>query len=288
LNAEAVRVRVNEHRVDAVADTVAALDTDGITVFDESEPEYEFLTAACERFDDHGAVALLSVLAGTQDYMLNGDAQAFWEALSETLSEVDTLSSVSDVNSVLDTFMDEPVNARLDEQKRERLRRMTQAGFHEWFLDTYPDHDPQTVWERIADALDTAASKKTVVMAVKVYDVFSLVTTGTYLDLPPTIPVPCDVQVQRIAQSSGITDTDDEEDVMNAWQAVTQRVNDALDEPVSMLRIDSIVWQAGQIVSNHGEDCEESRAALIDHFVGAGLDTGPARSLAEELTTELD
>ena len=64
-------------------------------------------------------------------------------------------------------------------------------------------------------------------------------------------------------------------------------VSDRLDEHVSLLRIDSIVWQAGQVIDRHEPDQAVARAALVSHFETVGLDPEPARTLAEELTVAM-
>jgi len=184
-------------------------------------------------------------------------------------------------------FMDQPVNARLRDQKKDRLVRLRDNGFGEWFLDTYPTHDPVDVWEEIAAGLETTMDKKTVVFAVKVYDIFNLVVDGEYLELPPDVHIPCDLQVERVASAAGLVEAEEKGQVMDAWASVMEQVNAELDHPVSMLRIDSIVWQAGQIISDNNDRREPSRRALQEYFQEVGLDSGESTRLAEELTLRL-
>lgn len=66
-----------------------------------------------------------------------------------------------------------------------------------------------------------------------------------------------------------------------------EAVSERLDEHVSLLRIDSIVWQAGQIIGRHEPDRPAARAALCDHFESVGLAPSAAQPLAEELTAAL-
>jgi N-glycosylase/DNA lyase len=234
---------MTEERIEQVAESLVSLGYEGVVQFDRTEPEYSFIVAACEEFDSDAHVALLSILAATQDYQLAGDAQRFWRTLEDSLQERENLASESDVKETLAEFMDQPVNARLREQKKDRLVRMVDYGFGEWFLESYPDVDPVRVWEEIAAALDTTQEKKTVVLAMKIYDIFHLILNGEYLALPMGVPIPCDLQVERVAAASGIVEQDEKESVMEAWARVMEQVNAELDRPVSMLRIDSIVWQ---------------------------------------------
>ncbi|RKD86251.1 N-glycosylase/DNA lyase [Halopiger aswanensis] len=270
-----------------VAEAIAGLGYDGIIRFDESEPEYEFLIAATEEFESTKHLALLTILATTQDYQLNGDAQRFWETLEETLQNWDTLDSESTVNEVLAEFMEQPVNARLRDQKQDRLVRMIDNGFGEWFLTQYPEVDPYRVWEEIAEALETTMDKKTVVLAVKAYDEFNLIVNGEYLDLPTDVPIPCDLQVKRVARAAGIVEDESTGIVMDAWADVMDQVNAILERPVSMFRVDSIVWQAGQIISDHNDQKNPSQQALRTHFKNTGLSEEQAQRLAREFTITL-
>ena len=279
---------LSTNRIEQVAEAVTEIGYSGIVKFDETEPEYEFLTSAADEFDSDSHLALLSILAATQDYQLAGDAQEFWRTLEETLLKYGKLESESDVNNVLNDFLQEPVNARLREQKQNRLIRMAENGFGEWFLENYPDVDPIRVWEEIAEALETEMDRKTVVIGVKIYDIFNLVVNGRYLELPTDVPIPCDLQVERVAVTSGLTDTEDKSSVMEAWARVMQSVNDELEKPVSMLRIDSIVWQAGQIISKNDDQRSASRYALQEHFDHVGLKEQDGERLARELTVRLE
>lgn len=272
----------------AVASAITSLGYEGIIEFDKSEPEYDFITAACDRFESKPQIALLSVLAATQDYQLAGDAQRFWSTLDAIVREREALDSISDVDEVLADFMEEPVNARLRQQKKDRLDRMRQHGFGEWFLTHHPDVDPILVWNELADSLEQTRDKKTVMLGMKIYDIFTLVTEGRYLELPVDVPIPCDLQVQRVAWASGIVENEEKGPVMEAWARVMSQVNSELDRPVSMLRIDSIVWQAGQIISESGDRQEESRRRLEEHFAGVGLDREEGERLARELTFALE
>jgi len=278
---------MSQDRIEKVADTVASLGYDGIVEFDRAEPEWGFIESALETFDSEGHVALLSILAATEDYQLAGDAQRFWRTLEETIQERPSLDSKAAVNDVLGEFMEEPVNARLSEQKQSRLVRMEKNGFSDWFLEEYPGVDPIRVWEELADALETTQEKKTVVLAMKIYDIFNLIVNGQYLALPTDVPIPCDLQVKRVARASGIVEDESTESVMQAWADVISRVNENLDKPVSMLRLDSIVWQAGQIISQNDDRKEASRRELVEHFQEVGLDEEIATGLAHELTVNL-
>jgi N-glycosylase/DNA lyase len=129
--------------------------------------------------------------------------------------------------------------------------------------------------------------RKTIVFAMKVYDIIHLIENGIYLDFPQDIPIPCDLQVERVARTSGITDSEEEDRVMAAWAEVASNVSDELDRSISLLRIDSIVWQSGQIIGEHEPNQEAARDALIEHFGEVGIPPEKAANLARELVADM-
>jgi N-glycosylase/DNA lyase len=198
-----------------------------------------------------------------------------------------SLSTIQDVRDILGDFMARDVNARLRDQKQKRLINLIHAGFDEWFVENYGAVEPVTVWDRLAEGIETGRRKKTIVFAMKVYDIVTLIESGSYLPFPRDIPIPCDLQVERVARTSGLVDDDNERAVMSAWASVMESVNQEVDEHVSLLRIDSIVWQAGQVIGKHEPDQSAARRALVDHFDHAGLERERSEMLAGELTESM-
>lgn len=74
---------------------------------------------------------------------------------------------------------------------------------------------------------------------------------------------------------------------MSAWSDVTEQVSRELGRNVSLLRIDSIVWQAGQIIGKHEPNRTASREALVKHFETVGLGSAESRELTYELTAAM-
>ena len=129
--------------------------------------------------------------------------------------------------------------------------------------------------------------RKTIVFAMKFYDIIHLIENDVYLDFPTDIPIPCDVHVKRVARTSGITNSDSEDDVMTAWAEVAKQVSEELGESVSLLRIDSIVWQSGQLIEDNEPNQRTSRRALTEHFEEVGIESKQANDLAAALTSEM-
>lgn len=278
---------MNPERVDEVANSISSLGYRGIILFDQEEPEYQTFTTFSNELGDEPYRALLGICAGTADYQLAGDAQLFWNELERVALAHGQLNSTSDVKSILGDFMEANVNARLNQQKRTRLVKLFDSGFADWFIENYGAVQPLAVWERLADALDNPMKRKTIVFAMKVYDIIHLIENDIYLDFPQDIPIPCDLQVERVAHTSGITDSESEDEVMSAWAEVASQVSDELGRSISLLRIDSIVWQSGQIIGSHEPSQERAREALTEHFEEVGIETDQASQLAETLTAKM-
>ena len=278
---------MNQASVNQVSEAISTLGYQGIIKFDQEEPEYSLFEKLENTIGDEPHRALLGICAGTADYQLAGDAQQFWQQLEQDTLDYGQLTSTEDVKQILGNFMEADVNARLNQQKRTRLVKLFDMGFADWFIENYGVAEPLTVWEELADALDNPMKRKTIVFAMKVYDIIHLIENGSYLDFPTDIPIPCDLQVERVAVTSGITDSESESEVMSAWEAVTKQVTDDLGQTVSLLRIDSIVWQSGQIIGNYEPNREQTQQELINHFQDVGLSQKESENLAGVLTAEM-
>jgi N-glycosylase/DNA lyase len=275
---------MNRNRVSEVSQAIASLGYEGIVAFDKEEPEYQTFITLSNQLGNEPHRALLGICAGTADYQLAGDAQQFWEALEGIALTLDQLESTDDVREVLWTFMEADVNARLKQQKIARLEKLFNRDFADWFIENYGEAQPLTVWENLADALDNPMKRKTIVFSMKVYDIINLIENGIYLEFPKDIPIPCDLQVERVARTSRITDSEEEDGVINAWAEVASKISDKLRRFMSLLRIDSIVWQSGQIIGEHEPNQGASQEALIEHSEEIGIETDQGEQLAESFT----
>ena len=162
---------MRKERVEAVSDAIAYIRYEGIVAFDQFEPEYSAIESLYQEFEDSDLVQLLVVCATTQDFQLNGDAQAFWRTLTEVSLEHGALNSFADVEAILWEFMETPVNARLKDMKSTRLEKLLSSGFPDWFLANHRSAEPFEVWEQLAAGIENEKRKKTVVLSMKIYDI---------------------------------------------------------------------------------------------------------------------
>lgn len=123
---------------------------------------------------------------------------------------------------------------------------------------------------------------------MKIYDIAHLICYDTYLEFPWDIPIPCDLQVERVSKTAGLVDSDDPAKTMAAWETVMKEVSERVGRDISLLRIDSIVWQAGQVIGTNNRSRMDARDGLLRHFEEVGIESDPATELAEELTRAMD
>lgn len=280
----------DQNRVNEVASLFSELGIEGIEAFDEEEPEYDTLVTLANRYESDSHLSLLSVMAGLTDYQLAINAQAYWDSLEKTVHDHGSLNSIQDVNTIMNEFLDEPVNARFTDKKRERLVRLNKNEYPKWFLGNYPIKSPDELWEQTAIDLGgrRKMNSKTVVLAMKILDIHNLIVNDTYLDFPDNIDIPVDVHVKRVALFSGITSSTNAKQVRQCWAEVADQIEAELGANISLLRIDSVVFQLGQLISQAGFEPDDSRQKIIQHALISGVSANEAEQLALTLTTNLD
>ncbi len=153
--------------------------------------------------------------------------------------------------------------------------------------ETHETASPLNVWEHLADGLNNEMHQKTVVLSMKIYDIAHLIIHGEYLKFPREIPIPCDLQVERVSRTVGVINTEDTGKILDAWAEVMDETSENLSKHTSLLRIDSIIWQAGQIIGENEPDREAAITSLVEHFRDVGIGNSGSRRLAKELTAAM-
>ena len=291
--------RINGARIGAVAEALAAVGWEGFVKLDRLEPEYRVLSEVYERMGDVRPVLVLGMAAATIDYQLAGDAYRFWDTLLHVVrARHYRLGSLGDARAVLEEFLSKPVNARFNRAKRGRIARFFDSGFAEYLWNTayrYYHSRPREVWMRLAEAMRNRPQSKTIVFSVKVMDLVSLIVEKRYSNLPAEVPIPVDVHVARMAVYSGIVEGVPPGMLAEAcgtrgnifrraWGRVAEGVSAVTGRRVSVLRVDSLVWQLGNRTGNVGSR-EMARRVIVDYLSGrAGIGLGAALRVADELT----
>ena len=260
-------LRIDEDRVRVVGEAVGDIGWDGFLRLDMREPEFKVLSEIYRRIGDSRVVVVLGLATGIVDFQLGpGGAPRLWNTLLQFVSRRGfKLSSLDDVRNVISDFLKDPVNARVRKIKCSRVEKFFNSGFAQYLwgkgLD-YLAENPKEVWYGLAGALNNRPQQKTIVFTMKVLDLITLIVKGCYAKFPPNIPIPLDMHVARMALTSGIvehrwagklTSTIVEELMSrnpqvfrNAWAKVSQHVSEKIGKHISLLRLDSLIWQIGR------------------------------------------
>lgn len=107
---------------------------------------------------------------------------------------------------------------------------------------------------------------QTVVLAMKIYDIAHLSKHNEYLEFPAEVPMPSNLQVEPVSHGSGIADKTSNDEIIEAWAQAMEAPSEKLGETLALLRIDSIVVQAGQVIGQHEPDREAACESLTEYF----------------------
>lgn len=284
---------VNFGRVRVVADLFSELGFDGIVRFDMLEPEYHALKALYERGVRPEFLGLIAVCTGVIDFQLGrGGADKLWATLAEVADGFDDLNSLRHVEFLMKVFLNEPINARSLRLKVARVRKLFGSGFAEWFIENFEKlrRRPVLLWRRLAETLGSGMEKKTMVFAMKSFDISHLICFGDYADFPWDIPIPVDFHVRHVTISAGMLERYESDEVFRkVWALVLRNVREKLGRNISLLRLDSLVWQIGKLMYGcnyvKSSSVNEIQRYMVEEV---GVDAVLAGKFAEELTEFVD
>lgn len=260
-------LRIDENRARVVGEAVGDIGWEGFLHLDMREPEFKALSEIYRRIGDSRVVVVLGLATGIVDFQLGpGGAPRLWNTLLQIVSRRGfRLRSLDDVRNVISDFLKDPVNARVRKIKCSRVEKFFNSGFAQYLWSTdfsYLAENPIVVWYRLAKTLNNKPYQKSIVFTMKVLDLITLIVKGRYANFPHNIPIPLDLHVARMALTSGIveyhwvgklTSTIVEELMSrnpqvfrNAWAKVSQHVSEKIGKHISLLRLDSLIWQIGR------------------------------------------
>ena len=73
-----------------------------------------------------------------------------------------------------------------------------------------------------------------------------------------------------------------DEEVVRAWLMVLERVNRELEKPVNILRLDSVVWQAGVVADVAKAPPSDARSKLVEILISRSIPREKAETIARE------
>lgn len=285
-------VEINRDRIHVLADHISCIDLGTFRRVDENEPELQAFRRLVPDYKSHSpetwdvSLALSGLLVGLIDYQEY--AQTLWKRFEASIRKA---GYPGDLNSVQEVAMRIASASRMAGRKRARLSKAFAQGFTSRFWEKgilWLRAHPWDVWKTLAARMGDLIDRKTVVMAMKAFDMETLVATGGYLPFPADVPIMVDSRVARLTVTSGLLRLRGDEirltadgiaqrfkpQIVSAWAEVVDEVQRVLGPQFSAMRLDSLLWQASEF--RDGD-------ALNRFLIGLRLREDVAKSFTREL-----
>ncbi len=211
-----------------------------------SEPEWREMRGFLPRYS-FGPFATLMAVAGLNDFQLKGKAdRAYWPPIRARLEEAGTPVSPADLASLLEPFY---ARERFSEMKLRRLHQFLGSDLAEQLWTASPGQvtgEFPGTWTRLAAVMGQGMEKKTIVFAMKCLGL-ALLMAGEHEFPSEALAIPCDLRVRRLTEALGAPTVSDDA-VRAYWDTVLAGVRE-VNPRVTMLHLDSFVWQVAEDVS---------------------------------------
>ena len=257
-------IEQDPNRIEQHATLFSKISLDFFKRIDRREPEYRtFLSLSkdyskCRPLKFDSSSALLGIGTGLIDFQQRDPGRTLWQPMERLTRK---MGFPIDVEGIRDIVFHLAKSSRFGSTKLKRAEKFFTSGFPSWFLRNdlrYLRKDPYDVWMRLSQNMGDPENKKTIVMAMKAFDMETLAVTNEYLPFPSHIPMMIDSRVTYVSLSSGIVVADprfsvDEiasryrDELVEAWSEVVKQVQKTLGNRFNALRLDSLLWQAGEL-----------------------------------------
>jgi N-glycosylase/DNA lyase len=284
----------DRNRAAAIGNVLKHLPVNVWEEIDRQQPEWPVLEALCKMTEPGNVLA--GIALGLSDYQANGRSNNFWEQASTLLAQTGSISTTQEARLLLRAILSRG-GVRLAKIKLARVDRLCNSTLPGWLADfTIQELGSRAtpLWEKLAEVMNQRCDAKTIVMGMKMVDQMYKIVTEKYLDFNPRIPIGVDSRIAKISLSSGLVSPPNgmtvvqaikgqrldeftkakKKDIIGAWDGVLSNTN-----TISILRIDSLAWQLGEIVNAKG---------IAVKLALYGTDAAMAESIAYELTAALD
>jgi N-glycosylase/DNA lyase len=252
----------------------------------------------------HPRGLLAALVFALTDYQLGtGGANAYWHEIGGLLPNGKELASAKELLKVLEAVVARPVSARMEDQKLARIRRLLQSSFVAAAKAgslAQLGQNPIPLWYALADAMEQSRDAKTIVFAMKIFDLLHRVSTGRYASFGDAVPIVADLRIARLSFSAGLVTPPpgtsvtaamseagtllqrDQSVFIEAWSSVSRQAGG-----LNLFRVDSLAWQLAQPVYDYRHDREQARSTLADILRAVGMPVQIAADLGSELTAAL-
>jgi len=280
-------------RARVITDLFSSLGFNRIVKFDMLEPEFHALKTLYRSGVKPEYLGLIAVCMGVIDFQLGfGGADRFWKTLVKVAGKFEDLNDLRQVELLMTSLLTEPVNRRSLQVKAARIRRIFDSGFAGWFIEKYETlrRNPVVLWRRLSETLRSRMERKTMVFAMKAFDISHLICFGDYASFPWDIPIPVDFHIKNVTISSGLLrHYGGDDSFRKAWTYVLKELKEKTSRNISLLRLDSIVWQLGKIMYASKYERKASMENVKRYMIEKiDVNTELAERFAEELTLNID
>ena len=295
-------VLIDYERIAKVGEAIGKLGYQPFINLDLREPEYECLKWLYEKIGNPNIVLLVGLNAAIVDYQLGkGGAETFWATLKSVLSE-HKIENLEDLKKIFEKFLQQPINARLRLQKKKRIEKLLTSNLAVKILREKFDKivlTPVSVWTEIARTLQAPMDRKTIAFSMKVLDIVSLITRGKYADFPVRVPIPLNYHTAAMAIASGIIEIEEVnyewrkveklrdrhyDTFLRAWEYTAEKASKIMEKDLSLLRLDSLIWQLSKIAKKHNYQKQPCKHAFQQYLTKVKASHQTAHKIANELT----
>jgi DNA-(apurinic or apyrimidinic site) lyase len=207
------------------------------------EPEWKQMAPLLEQFG-FGPFATIMVMCGLNDFALTERAEVgYWPPIRKAL-EGQRLSGPPDLVTLLDPFFREEREASL---KLTRLKRFLLSRLAQRLWESEPSavvEHFQLIWTRLAETMRQTPEKKTIAFGMKCLGI-ALLIAGRNDFAFGDIPVPVDYRIRKVTAALGFRASADHE-IRGLWHHVLRELQKR-GKPVTMVHLDSLLWQLGGV-----------------------------------------
>ena len=171
---------------------------------DCGEPEWPVIKTLAAQPHPWGVMCTLAL--GLCDYQLGaGGADAYWAAIGQLLGRR-SVRSGEDIVEFARELVAHPVSKRLATQKLDRVIRLVSSDLSDRCgrmpLDELGRHG-EKLWSRLATVMQQSPDAKTIVFAMKCFDLLHKAKAGRYASFGD-IPIIVDLRIARLSLTSGL------------------------------------------------------------------------------------
>jgi len=272
-----VHDQFNRYRAVRIGQALSLIPEDVWEKIDLGEPEWPVLKRFVE--DRANLSAALGMAVALCDYQLGtGGAQKYWLDVNAAYQNRKPIDSAGKIGLMIDELLERPVAARLASMKRKRIERFLNSPVMSALAAmsiAELAEKPMELWSSFSMSMRQKPDDKTIVFAMKIFDLMHKASTGNYVRFPAAIPIPTDLRIGRVTLACGLIDappgkrideamesidevlSKEKGRILAAWTCVSETA-----AGLSLFRIDSLVWQVGEPIFRHRRDPAAAKAAV--------------------------